>query len=219
MANVGVCEDDPSVRRVVAEILRRESHTVTLAHTGAEALRLLGPDAGLDVLVIDIGLPDADGRDVCQALRSAGQHAPVLFLTAKDSLTDLVSGFSAGGDDYLTKPFAIAELVVRVAALAGRHVAATPATGLVLDPATFSVRYEDRDAALTPTEFRLLAALSARPGTVVRRHELIAAGWPMGAIVQDNTLDSFVRRIRTKLENVHSPVQLETARGVGYALR
>ncbi|MBD8058871.1 response regulator transcription factor [Cellulomonas sp. JH27-2] len=218
MANVGVCEDDASVRRVVAEILRREDHTVTLAHTGSEALRLFG-EAPLDVLVIDIGLPDADGRDVCQALRAAGQHAPVLFLTAKDSLTDLVSGFNAGGDDYLTKPFAIPELLVRVAALAQRHVAATPPTGLVLDPATFAVRHGVRSSTLTPTEFRLLAALTAHPGAVVRRRELVAAGWPMGAMVQENTIDSFVRRLRTKVDAVGSDVHIETVRGVGYVLR
>lgn len=218
MAVVAVCEDDPSVRRVVTEILRGEGHDVRVAHTGAEAMRLFGPEQRLDVVVMDIGLPDADGRDVCTALRAAGQHAPVLFLTAKDTLTDLVSGFSAGGDDYLTKPFAVPELVVRVAALAQRRPAPAPA-GLVLDPATFSVRHGDLDAALTPTEFRMLAALTARPGTVVRRRELVAAGWPMGAMVQENTIDSFVRRLRTKLDAVASPRRIETVRGVGYVLR
>ncbi|ARU53199.1 two-component system response regulator MprA [Cellulosimicrobium cellulans] len=219
MAGVGVCEDDPAVRRAVAETLRRADHRVVLAHTGSEAMRVLGPGAGLDVLVIDIGLPDADGRDVCQALRAAGQTAPVLFLTARDTLTDLVSGFSAGGDDYLTKPFAVAELQVRVAALAQRRLATAPTTGLVLDPATFAVRYDVRACTLTPTEFRLLASLTARPGTVVRRRELVAAGWPMGAMVQENTIDSFVRRLRAKLASVGSPVRIETVRGVGYTLR
>ncbi|MCL1872219.1 MAG: response regulator transcription factor [Promicromonosporaceae bacterium] len=219
MAAVGVCEDDPSVRRVVAEILRREGHDVTLAHTGDEAMRLFGPDRALDVLVMDIGLPDADGRDVCIALRAAGQQASVLFLTAKDSLTDLVSGFGAGGDDYLTKPFKLPELVVRVAALAGRRAAPPRPADLVLDPAAFAVRSGERTSVLTPTEFRMLAALTARPGQVVRRGELVAAGWPMGAVVQENTIDSFVRRLRTKLESVGSPHSIETVRGVGYVLR
>jgi two-component system response regulator MprA len=89
----------------------------------------------------------------------------------------------------------------------------------VLDPATFSVRHGDLAAALTPTEFRMLAALTARPGTVVRRRELVAAGWPMGAMVQENTIDSFVRRLRTKLDAVDSPRRIETVRGVGYVLR
>jgi two-component system, OmpR family, response regulator len=219
MAVVGVCEDDPSVRRVVAEILRREGHDVTLAHTGAEAMRLFGAERAFDVIVMDIGLPDADGRDVCVALRAAGQHAPVLFLTAKDSLTDLVSGFGAGGDDYLTKPFAVPELLVRVGALAQRRAAPKEPAGLVLDPAAFAVRNGSLEAPLTPTEFRMLAALTARPGTVVRRRELVAAGWPMGAVVQENTIDSFVRRLRTKLEAVGSERRIETVRGVGYVLR
>ena len=216
---VGVCEDDPGIRRVVGEVLTRSGHGVVVAHTGTEALRLFGPESGVEVLVLDIGLPDADGRDVCQALRAAGQRAPVLFLTARDSLTDLVSGFSAGGDDYLPKPFAVPELLVRVEALARRHVADVPASGLVLDPATFAVRYGETSRPLTPTEYRLLAALLAEPGTVVRRRALVAAAWPMGALVQENTIDSYIRRLRGKLEAVASPVRIETVRGVGYALR
>lgn len=219
MVRVGVCEDDPGIRRVVGEVLTRADYEVVFAHTGAEALRLFGPGSGVEVLVLDIGLPDADGRDVCQALRAAGQHAPALFLTARDTLTDLVSGFSAGGDDYVTKPFAVPELLVRVSALARRRVVEAPASGLVLDPGTFSVRYEGAEQALTPTEFRMLAALAATPGAVVRRRELVAAGWPMGAMVQENTIDSFVRRLRVKLAAVSAPPQIETIRGVGYVLR
>src|SRR5204863_9735166 len=127
------------------------------------------------VLILDIGLPDADGRDVCQALRAHGVDSPVLFLTARDALTDRLSGFGAGGDDYLTKPFALAELVYRVRALgrrtAGRPVVAGPG-GLRLDPATHAAHHGERSEPLTPTEFRLLAALAARPGEVVRRREL-----------------------------------------------
>jgi DNA-binding response OmpR family regulator len=219
VVRVGVVEDDPQVRGVLRDVLRRAGHEVLLAHDGAEALRAFTDPGSVDVLVLDIGLPDADGRDVCQALRAGGQHAPALFLTARDSLTDLVSAFSAGGDDYLTKPFAVAELQVRVAALAHRHVPAPRASGLVLDPAAFVARAEDRAAVLTPTEFRLLAALTAHPGRVVRRHELAAAGWPLGAVVHANTLDSFVRRVRTKLAAIDSPVGVETVRGVGYVLR
>ena len=214
-----MCEDDPRVRDVLRDVLRRAGHEVLLAHDGAEALRAFAPPGAVDVLVLDIGLPDADGRDVCQALRTAGQHAPALFLTARDSLTDLVSAFGAGGDDYLTKPFAVAELQVRVAALAQRHVPQPRPSGLVLDPRTFSARVDERETTLTPTEFRLLAALSSRPGTVLRRHELTAAGWPLGAVVHANTLDSFVRRVRIKLGSIDPPVTVHTVRGVGYVLR
>src|SRR6185436_9080995 len=128
-----------------------------------------------DVLVLDIGLPDADGRDVCQALRARGVASPVLFLTARDALPDRLSGFHAGGDDYLTKPFAVAELLVRMRALLRRSGAEAPAPAagggeVRLDPALHGVRVGDASAALTPTEFRLLAALAARSGEVVRRH-------------------------------------------------
>ncbi|PJI94701.1 response regulator transcription factor [Luteimicrobium subarcticum] len=216
---VGVCEDDARIRGVVREALTRAGHDVRLAHRGDEAVRSFGPRSGVEVLVLDIGLPDADGRDVCQALRAAGQHAPVLFLTARDALTDVVSGFSAGGDDYLTKPFALAELQVRVAALAHRGRPAAGATGLRLDPARYAVAWGEREERLTPTEFRILAALAGRPGDVLRRHELVAAGWPLGAQVADNTLDSFVRRVRVKLAGVGAQVEVETVRGVGYTLR
>ena len=119
-------------------------------------------EAPPDVLVLDVGLPDADGRDVCQALRARGVWSPVLFLSARDALTDRISGFHAGGDDYLTKPFALAELLVRVQALLPRRAepAARP-EGLVLDPAEHAVVGLDAHVSLTPTEFRLLAALAA----------------------------------------------------------
>ena len=176
-----------------------------------------------DLLVLDIGLPDADGRDVCQALRARGVSSPVLFLTARDAVTDRISGFSAGGDDYLTKPFAVGELLARVKALIRRTPAGDPPAGAAprvrLDPAAHAVAFGSESQALTPTEFRLLAALAGRPGTVVRRTELIAAAWPDGALVHDNTLDAYIARIRRKLRLVGAPEAVETHRGVGYVLR
>ncbi|SDC57350.1 two component transcriptional regulator, winged helix family [Sanguibacter gelidistatuariae] len=219
MVTVGICEDDPRIRRVLDEALTGSGFETILAHDGGEALRLFAAAGSVDVVILDIGLPDSDGRDVCQALRAGGQQAPVLFLTAKDGLSDLMSGFHAGGDDYLTKPFAVAELVVRVTALARRTAAQVPPSGLVLDPQRFSLRFGAQEVTLTPTEFRMLAALAARPGEVVRRRAVVSAGWPYGAIVQENTIDSYVRRLRTKLAALGSPVGIETVRGVGYALR
>lgn len=217
---VGVCEDDAAIRQVLSRALAYAGHEVLAAHDGAEALRRLGPDSAVDVIVMDIGLPDSDGRDVVQALRSAGQYAPVLFLTALGGLHDRLSGFHAGGDDYVAKPFEIKELMVRLEALARRTRPAPPGlSGLVLDPAAHSVRHGDREAALTPTEFRMLAAITARPGEVVRRRSVVAAAWPDGAAVSENTVDSFMRRIRTKLAAVDAPVTLETVRGVGFRVR
>ena len=201
-------------------MLRRYDHTVVMAHTGAEAVRLFGHDPAIDVVVLDIGLPDSDGRDVCQALRVAGQHAPVLFLTALDAPHELLSGFHAGGDDYLTKPFQVAELAVRVDALARRHRSSVaPASGLRLDPQRFAVLSAEREAALTPTEYRMLAALAGKPGEVVRRRALAAAAWPDGAVVNENTIDSYIRRLRRKLAYVDPATAIETVRGVGYVLR
>jgi two-component system OmpR family response regulator len=218
----GVCEDDDELRGLLRNALEREGMVVRATASGTEAVRAFGASPP-DVLVLDIGLPDADGRDVCQALRARGMTGPVLFLTARDAVPDRISGFNAGGDDYLTKPFALAELLVRVRALlrrgAGPDAAEGPENGVVLDPAAHAIAVGDVRTALTPTEFRLLAALAARRGDVLRRGELVAAGWPDGAIVHDNTLDAYVARIRRKLREAGAPEAVETVRGVGYALR
>lgn len=217
---VGVCEDDPSIRRLLTQTLDFAGHEARTAHDGAEALRLFGADSAVDVIVMDIGLPDSDGRDVVTALRSAGQHAPVLFLTALGELHDRLSGFHAGGDDYVAKPFEVKELMVRLEALGRRGRPAPPGlAGLVLDPAGHGVRAGDAEVLLTPTEFRMLAAITSRPGEVVRRRTVVAAAWPDGAVVSENTIDSFVRRIRTKLASIDAPVTLETVRGVGFRIR
>jgi two-component system response regulator MprA len=191
-------------------------HEPVVVATAAEALRAF-PKSHPDVMVLDIGLPDADGRDLCLALRANGVRSPVLFLTARDGLHDKIAGFEAGGDDYLTKPFDLDEIRVRLAALLRR----TPATGAettvgaVLDPARHALVVGDTEVSLTPTEFRLLGRLMASPSTVVRRQALVAAGWPHGAMVTDNTIDSYVRRIRRKLEPL-GVASIKTVRGVGY---
>ncbi len=221
MTAIGLCEDDAELRAIVAGALRREGYEVRVATTGADAMRSFASDVPA-ALVLDIGLPDADGRDVCQALRARGVTAPVLFLTARDAVPDRVSGFSAGGDDYLTKPFALAELIARVRALVRRAPDVPPRpsqSGIRLDPSTHSIGNGERSVPLTPTEFRLLAALAATPGAVVRRATLVAAAWPDGAIVHDNTLDAYLARIRRKLRQAELPEAIETLRGVGYALK
>jgi two-component system response regulator MprA len=216
----GICEDDDELRGVVRAALERVGMTVRATASGAEAVRVFGAEPP-DVIVLDVGLPDADGRDVCQALRARGLTTPVLFLTARDALPDRLSGFHAGGDDYLTKPFALTELLVRVQALLRRgSPGGGPAPqGLVVDPAAHAIVHDGARVPLTPTEFRVLAALASRPGEVVRRAALIAAAWPDGAIVHDNTLDAYVARIRRKLREAGTAETVETARGIGYLLR
>jgi DNA-binding response OmpR family regulator len=213
-----VVEDDAELRSLLARGLGEEGFDVEVVADAAGAMA--HPEDAPDALIIDIGLPDADGRDLCQALRARGTTAPVLFLTARDAVTDRLAGFSAGGDDYLTKPFHFDELVARLRALlrrSGADPAATVGT-LRLDPVAHRVSDDGHSATLTPTEFRVLAALVAHPDEVIRRRELIRAAWPDGAIVHDNTLDQYVARLRRKLREVTEDVTITTVHGVGYRL-
>lgn len=217
---IGICEDDEDLRSVLTRTLRAEAFAVRATALGREAVRVFSAEPP-DLLVLDIGLPDADGRDVCQALRAHGVEVPVLFLTARTQLADRLAGFHAGGDDYLAKPFAVAELIVRINALL-RRTSPQPTVAIAdlrLDPAQHAMSRDDRTEPLTPTEFRLMAVLARRAGAVVRRRELVQAAWPDGAIVHDNTLDAYVARLRRKLRDLQAPEQLVTVRGVGYVLR
>jgi two-component system response regulator MprA len=217
-ARIAIVEDDADLRRVLVQGLREEDFEVRAFANGGDLLASVETHAP-DVLVIDIGLPDADGRDLCQALRARGLHAPVLFLTARDALTDRLAGFSSGGDDYMTKPFALDELIARLHALLRRLPPDVPQVGdMTLDPASHAISSGGKTTRVTPTEFRLLAALAARPGTVVRRRELVQAAWPHGAIVHDNTLDAYVARLRRKLRDLGGAPEIATVHGVGYQL-
>jgi two-component system response regulator MprA len=212
-------EDDADLRDVLARGLREEGFAVETVGSGAALLRRFA-ERGADALVIDVGLPDADGRDVCQALRAQGQDVPVLFLTGRDALPDRVAGFRAGGDDYVTKPFALVEVAERLRALVrrGGSCQAVETAGIRLDPATHLASCGGASVRLTPTEFRLLGALLQRPGEAVRRHVLVASAWPHGAMVSDNTLDAYVARLRRKLRELHGAPPIVTVHGVGYTL-
>ncbi len=213
-----VVEDDAELRSLLARGLDEEGFEVLGVPDGSGALTRF--DDSFDALVIDVGLPDADGRDVCHALRARGATVPVLFLTAADAVTDRLAGFDAGADDYLTKPFHFDELVARLRALvrrAGADPAATMA-GLRLDPLRHTIATAEGEVSLTPTEFRVLATLAASPDAIVRRRELVRAAWPEGAIVHDNTLDQYIARLRRKLRSAASEREIVTAHGVGYRL-
>jgi DNA-binding response OmpR family regulator len=213
-----VVEDDAELRSLLARGLDEEGFEVVGVPDGGGALTRF--DASFDALVIDVGLPDADGRDVCHALRARGSTVPVLFLTAADAVTDRLAGFGAGGDDYLTKPFHFDELVARLRALTRRAGvgALTAVAGLQLDPLRHTIASSGTEVSLTPTEFRVLATLAATPEAIVRRRELVRAAWPEGAIVHDNTLDQYIARLRRKLRQASSEREIVTAHGVGYRL-
>lgn len=216
-----VLEDDVADRVAICETLAAEGYRVEAAATGQQFLALLGGESP-GAVILDIGLPDVDGRDVCRALRALGVDAPILFLTRKEQLVDKLAGFDAGADDYIVKPFQAEEVAARLRAIRRREARAqepdTRPTPLRLDAAMHSVVDGDIGIRLSPTEYRVLAELFSRPGKVVRRRELIRAGWPRGAIVNENTLDAYVGRIRRKLRALPDPPRIETAHGVGYTL-
>jgi two-component system, OmpR family, response regulator len=214
-----IVEDDLELRGMLAHGLEGEGFTVTAASSGAEAMQRVQATPA-DALIIDIGLPDADGRDLCQALRARGVQAPVLFLTARDAMSDRLSGFAAGGDDYVTKPFHLAEVAARMHAMLKR-AGTTPAfevAGLLLDPTGHEIHTGAQKISLTPTEFRIIAALASRPGDTLSRRELTRAAWPEGAIVHDNTLDVYLARLRKKLRELTGAPEITTVHGVGYRL-
>jgi two-component system response regulator MprA len=219
LAQILLVEDDQELRALLRRALEEEGFAVTGASTGAEAMERVSGQAP-DAVVVDVGLPDADGRDLCQALRARGIQTPVLFLTARDALADRLAGFRAGGDDYLTKPFSLAELIARLRALLNRAgvVGTVIAAGLRLDPTTFEVSYGEQSIRLTPTEFRLLGALAAAAERTVNRRELVRAAWPEGAVVHDNTIDVYLARLRRKLRGLDGAPAITTVHGVGYRL-
>jgi two-component system response regulator MprA len=214
-----IVEDDDELRRVLVRGLREEGFGADGVASGAQLLERI-EQATPAALVIDIGLPDTDGRDLCQALRARGVDTPVLFLTAREALVDRIAGFDAGGDDYLAKPFAFVELVARLQALLRRAGGdgVLEVAGLRLDPVIHAATDASGEVTLTPTEFRLLARLLSHPGEAVRRRDLARAGWPHGAIVRENTLDAYMARLRRKLRKLEQAPEIATVHGVGYKI-
>jgi two-component system OmpR family response regulator len=219
-AQILLVEDDRELLAVIRRGLEEEGFSVSGAGSGADAMEQISADTP-DALVIDVGLPDADGRDLCQAVRARGIQAPVLFLTARDTLADRLAGFGAGGDDYLTKPFSLAELTARLRAVLNRAGVdrSVTAAGMSLDPTTLETSCGEASVRLTPTEFRLLGALAAGPGRAVPRRELVRAAWPAGAVVHDNTIDVYLARLRRKLRTLPGAPAITTVHGVGYRLQ
>ena len=215
-----VVEDEPYLAEAVRDGLRLEAIAADIAGDGDTALELLSFNS-YDIAVLDRDIPGPSGDEIATGIVASGTGVPILMLTAADRIDDKATGFGLGADDYLTKPFELAELLARLGALARRAPRVDATNGdLVLDPARHAVTSASSTTPLTPTEFRLLARLLGSPDEVVRRHTLVAAGWPMGAVVHDNTLDTYIRRLRLKLAEVgHDGRRIETVRGVGYVWR
>ncbi|WP_209716426.1 response regulator transcription factor [Marmoricola sp. OAE513] len=222
-----VVEDDDGIAAPLVRTLEREGYEVHRAADGSTGLKNAG-DGGFDMVLLDLGLPDMDGLDVCRQLRADGFEGGVLILTARDGELDRVVGLDVGADDYLSKPFALAELLARTRALLRRTArpeaaAATPAPsaptgGLRVDLQSRRVWVEDTEISLTSKEFDLLGLLDSERGTVLTRETLMDKVWDENWFGSTKTLDVTMGRLRQKLEEAGAPVQIITVRGVGFRL-
>lgn len=219
--NILVVEDDPHMAQLLAQGLREESHEVDIARDGHAALALSNQNS-FDVILLDVMLPGLDGIEVARRLRLREKSVPVLMLTARDALSDVVKGLDSGADDYLTKPFSFAELLARVRALGRRSVSKPRSVlevdGLVLDVSTFRAFLGGREIFLSLTEFRLLELLARNPGSIVPRQTIQDALWGHRREIEENTIDAFVHLLRKKLESNSGPRLIHTHRGLGYSL-
>jgi two-component system response regulator MprA len=217
-----IVEDDRKLARQLKKGLDEQGHSVAVASEGVEGLEA-ARHGEFDVLVLDVMLPGLDGFSIVRRLRAAETATPILLLTARDATEDVVAGLDAGADDYLTKPFSFKILSARLRALSRRRNV-EPRTGLqagdlVLDPATREVKRGGSAVSLTRTEFVLLEILMRNAGRVITRTRMIEAVWGPDRDVENNTLDVFIRQLRTKIEPPGSYKLIHTIRGIGYALR
>jgi len=213
-------EDDGETARTVARALGLEGHQVLCARDVPEALRH-AETAPLGAAVLDVGVPGGSGYDVLDHLRQRSAHLPVLMLTARDAVADRVEGLDRGADDYLVKPFSLAELAARLRALERRGappLLVLRRADLVLDPVTRRCRVGTRELGLTPLEFDLLACLLREDGNVVGRDQLLREVWRVDFDPGTNVVDVHVYRLRRKLDDAEAGARLRTVRGRGYAL-
>ncbi|OGN85681.1 MAG: hypothetical protein A2X23_13650 [Chloroflexi bacterium GWC2_73_18] len=218
-----VVEDDQRLQRVLKRLLEEERHVVEVASDGQTGLELATEAPGIEVVILDVGLPDISGIEVARRIRRRGTDVAILMLTARDTVGDRVSGLDSGADDYLVKPFAFEELSARLRALSRRAVpgprrpeprlAAGP---IELDEARRRVTVEGRPIDLSPREFSLLECFLRHPGQTLTRDQLIDQAWPFGVAITPNAVDAYVHYLRGKLGPAGK--RIETVRGVGYRL-
>src|SRR5215472_3826497 len=223
-----VVDDEPNIRELVQVALKFHGCSVSTAASGADALRQ-AEATGPDLIVLDVVLPDLDGFEVCRRLRAGGNEVPVIFLTARDTSSDTVTGLALGGDDYVTKPFSVEALVARVRAVLRRASRSSPEQilesdpvlrigDLELDESRWSVQRAGVPVDLSPTEFRLLAYLMRHQGRVLTRAQLLENVWGWDYAGQSQIVETYVSYLRHKLDPLGPPL-IHTQRGVGYSLR
>jgi two-component system OmpR family response regulator len=217
-----VVEDDVRMAAAIRRGLRFEGLVIDIAADGEEALRTVRA-TDYDAIVLDVMMPGLDGFATCRRLRADGVWVPVLMLTARDAVEDRVRGLDGGADDYLTKPFSLAELMARLRALVRRGPVERPvvleAGDLRLDPATREVRRGEVEIELSAREFGLLETFMRRPGQVFTQMQLLEAAWDLGHGTRSNVVEVYVRYLREKIDRPFGVSSIETVRGAGYRLR
>ena len=217
-----IIEDELRMASLIRRGLVHEGLSADIAGTGEDAVWMAQAHE-YDAIVLDVMLPGIDGFETCRQLRGAGVWSPVLMLTARDAVDDRVAGLDSGADDYLVKPFAFAELLARLRALARRGDSERPSVlevgDLRLDPATRVVMRGDVEIPLSAKEFALLETFMRRPGEVLSRLHLLEHGWDFAYDNRSNVIEVFIRRLRGKIDVPFGCQSLETVRGAGYRLR
>ena len=217
-----IVEDEARMADLLRKGLTEEGHTATCASDGAEGYAL-AKSYEFDVIILDIMMPKLNGYEMARRLRAEKVRTPILMLTAKDSVLDVVRGLNLGADDYMTKPFSFEELVARLRAVKRRSLAAQEiylrVSDLVLDPGSREVLRGESRVSLTRTEYSLLERLMYRAGKVVPRRSLIEAVWGFDREIEENTLDAFMHLLRNKIDPPGRPKLIHTVRGVGYMIR
>jgi two-component system OmpR family response regulator len=217
-----VVEDEVKMARLIRRGLREEGMSVDITERGEDALWMAG-STEYDAIVLDVMLPGIDGFETCRRLRDDGVWSPVLLLTARDAVEDRVAGLDGGADDYLTKPFSVAELLARLRALARRGPVERPVVlevgDLRLDPATHQVWRGESEITLSAKEFSLLEAFMRRPGELLSRLQLLEHAWDYEYENRSNVVDVYVRYLREKIDRPFGADSIETVRGAGYRMR
>ena len=214
-----VVDDDPVVASLLRKVLQKEGYAVDLAPTGEEALtKALSFD--YDLILLDIMIPAPNGIEVCRRLRANERWMPILLVSGESEIEFIVAGLDAGADDYLTKPFALAELTARVRALIRRRTEERPSVlkvgDVCLDPATRDVKVEDKPIDLTPREFAMLDLFLRNPDRVLSRSYILKHVWDFTFDTESNVVDVYVRYLRKKLDKSSGPSHIESVRGIGY---
>lgn len=217
-------EDDSRISDFVQRGLKAEGYAVEVARTGKDGI-LLASNGGFQTIVLDLGLPDMNGREVCEALREKGLETPILMLTARDTVQDKVGGLRSGADDYMTKPFAFEELLARIEVLMRRKggevrldLRELKLADLTLNGETHEVRRGDTVIELTPKEFAMLECFMRMPGKVLSRTRILEQVWGYSADPLTNVVDVYIRQLRRKIDDDFELKLLKTVRGYGYKM-